>query len=40
MADTSDIIDKDQILKIIDDDPGFYKVNVWLKDWVKDKVVP
>lgn len=38
MAETSDIIDKDQILKIIDDDPGFYKVNEWLKDWVKDRV--
>jgi len=38
-AETSDIIDKDQILKIIDEDPGFYEVNEWLKDWVKDKVV-
>ena len=38
MAETSDIIDKNQILKIIDDDPGFYKVNEWLKDWVKDRV--
>jgi len=26
-------------LKIIDEDPGSYEVNEWLKDWVKDKVV-